>query len=75
MLWAMTVQIAPDRASELLTVGEAMAELRCSESTVRRLIRSGELPAVTIGSARAIRIPRAGLGSLLEPVSQEYSAA
>jgi hypothetical protein len=41
----MTVQTAPDPASDLLTVGEAMEELRCSESTVRRLIQSGELPA------------------------------
>jgi excisionase family DNA binding protein len=68
ILWGMTVQTAPAHASELLTVGEAMEELRCSESTVRRLIQSGELPAVRIGTARAVRIQRASLDALLEPV-------
>jgi excisionase family DNA binding protein len=67
----MTVQTAPDHASERLTVGEAMEELRCSESTVRRLIGSGELAAVKIGTARAIRIPRAGLTDLLAPVKPD----
>jgi excisionase family DNA binding protein len=75
MLCGMTVQTEPERASGLLTIGDAMEELRCSESTVRRLISSGELRAVKIGSARAIRIPRAGLDSLLEPVDHEESAA
>lgn len=37
MLRGIAVLNAPDRASELLTVADAMAELRCSESTVRRL--------------------------------------
>jgi excisionase family DNA binding protein len=64
----MTVQTAPDHASELLTVADAMEGLRCSESTVRRLIGSGELAAFKIGTARAIRIPRAGLAELLAPV-------
>jgi excisionase family DNA binding protein len=64
----MTVQTAPGQASELLTVADAMEELRCSESTVRRLIQSGELPAVRIGTARAIRVPRSSLDALLEPV-------
>jgi excisionase family DNA binding protein len=48
-----------------------MEELRCSESTVRRLIGSGELAAVKIGTARAIRIPRAGLTDLLAPVKPD----
>jgi excisionase family DNA binding protein len=64
----MTVQTAPDHTSELLTVADAMAELRCSESTVRRLIQTGELPAVRIGTARAVRIQRSSLDALLEPV-------
>ena len=64
----MTVPTAPAHASELLTVGEAKQELRCSESTVRRLMGSGELAAVRIGSARAIRVHRASLGALVEPV-------
>ncbi|HYN91136.1 MAG TPA: helix-turn-helix domain-containing protein [Thermoleophilaceae bacterium] len=70
----MTVQTAPDHASDFLTVGEAMGELRCSESTIRRLIGSGELAAVKIGSARAIRIPRAGLTDLLAPVTPDDAA-
>ena len=61
----MTVPTAPAHASELLTVGEAMQELRCSESTVRRLMGRGELAAVKIGSARAIRVRRASLDALL----------
>ena len=48
-----------------------MDELRCSESTIRRLIQSGELPAVRIGTARAIRVQRAGLTELLAPVEPE----
>lgn len=64
----MTVQTAPHPASDLLTVAEAMEELRCSESTVRRLIGTGELAAVRIGSARAIRVQRSSLDALLEPV-------
>jgi excisionase family DNA binding protein len=64
----MAVLTAPDDTSDLLTVAEAMAELRCSESTVRRLIASGELPAVRLGTARLVRIPRAGLDALLERV-------
>ena len=48
----MTVQTAPEHVRALLTVGEVMEKLNCSESTVRRLIGSGELAAVKIGSAR-----------------------
>jgi hypothetical protein len=40
----MAVLTAPDDTSDLLTVAEAMAELRCSESTVRRLIATGNCP-------------------------------
>ena len=64
----MTVQRAPAHVRALLTVGEVMEELRCSESTVRRLIGSGELAAVRIGTARAIRVERDSLLALLEPV-------
>lgn len=40
-----------------LTPAEAADELRVSTDTVRRLIESGELPALRV-SARLIRIPR-----------------
>jgi excisionase family DNA binding protein len=64
----MAVLTATDDTSELLTVAETMAKLRCSESTVRRLIATGELPAVRVGSARLVRVPQVGLDALLEPV-------
>ena len=64
----MTVQTAPEHVRALLTVGEVMEKLNCSESTVRRLMGRGELAAVKIGSARAIRVRRASLDALLESV-------
>ena len=58
----MTVVTTPERQREYLTVAEVAAELACSEPTVRRRIRDGEIPAVQLGGARSgIRIPRAGL--------------
>jgi len=47
------------RRTELVTVNEAASTLRVSKSTVYRLIRSGELPALQVG--RAFRIPRRAL--------------
>ena len=42
-------------ARELWTVGQAAAAMQCSEDTVRRLIRAGQLPSVNV-SARLTRI-------------------
>ena len=39
----------PAREREYLTVGEVAAELKCSVATIRRRIRSGELPATRLG--------------------------
>jgi excisionase family DNA binding protein len=51
---------------EYLTVREVAAELSCSEPTVRRRIRAGELPAVRLGGrGSAVRVPRAGLDAWL----------
>jgi excisionase family DNA binding protein len=63
----MTLLTIVDRRGEYLTVGEVAAELHCSEPTVRRRIRAGELPAVKLGSGRnsALRVPRAGLEAWL----------
>ena len=62
----MTVVTTPERQREYLTVAEVAAELACSEPTVRRRIRDGEIPAVQLGGARSgIRIPRAGLEAWL----------
>jgi excisionase family DNA binding protein len=51
---------------EWLSVREVAAELGCSEPTVRRRIREGQLPAVRLGGPGSpIRIPRAGLEAWL----------
>jgi excisionase family DNA binding protein len=50
----------------LLRVHEAAAQLNCSISTLRRLIREKKLPAYRVG--RGIRIAEADLERLLEPL-------
>jgi excisionase family DNA binding protein len=62
----MTVLTTPDHQREYLTVAEVAAELACSEPTVRRRIRAGEL-----GDGRAIRVHRSAVADLLEPVVPE----
>jgi excisionase family DNA binding protein len=58
----MTVVTTPDHGHDYLTVAQVARELHCSEPTVRRRIRSGELPAVQLGGRGAsIRVPRAAL--------------
>jgi excisionase family DNA binding protein len=55
----------PDTA-EPLTVREAASACRCSTPTIRRRVRSGELPAVQLGGpGSALRIPRAALNTWL----------
>jgi len=62
----MTVLTTPDHQREWLSVAEVAAELACSEPTVRRRIRDGEIPAVQLGGAGSpVRIPRAGLTAWL----------
>jgi excisionase family DNA binding protein len=53
--------------SELLHVKQAARELDVHESTIRRAIRSGELPAVTLGSHGRYRIRRGDLEAFLRP--------
>ena len=55
------------KPDHFLTVGETARLLRCSEQTVRRRIREGELPAAKLGSGRnsAVRVPRAAIGAWL----------
>lgn len=56
----------PTQAKALLTVKEAAATVPCSESTIKRRIRSGELPAKTFGkSGRAYLIDPEDLEKLL----------
>jgi len=39
----------------LLTIGEVSGSLKCSEDVARKLVQSGELPHVRIGSSVRIR--------------------
>jgi excisionase family DNA binding protein len=51
---------------EFLTVADVARLLQCSEPTVRRRIRAGELPAVKLGRGRSVlRVPRAALEAWL----------
>ena len=49
---------------EVLTVKEAAALLKTSRQQIRRMIQSGELPAVKVG--REWRIPRESISDLLD---------
>jgi excisionase family DNA binding protein len=53
-----------DEAPELHTVGEVARKPRLSGATVRRLVHSGEIPALRVGGS--IRIRRDDLDALLE---------
>jgi excisionase family DNA binding protein len=69
----MTVLTTPDHQSAWLTAADVATELACSEPTVRRRIRAGQIPAVRLGGpGSAVRIPRAGLEAWLwsEPTEE-----
>lgn len=69
----MTLLTSHDHSGSYLTVAEVAAELACSEPTVRRRIRGGELPAVQLGGpGSAVRVPRAGLDAWLyvDPIEE-----
>lgn len=62
--------------SEYLTIQEVAEELRCSEPTVRRRIRAGEIPAVRLGGqGSGVRVPRAGLEAWLWSGGEETRSA
>jgi excisionase family DNA binding protein len=55
-----------DHSGAYLTVAEVAAELHCSEPTLRRRIREGDLPAVQLGGpGTAVRVPRGALEAWL----------
>jgi excisionase family DNA binding protein len=55
-----------EQKSEWLSVREVAEELRCSEPTVWRRIREGQLPAARLGGRGSpVRVPRAGLQAWL----------
>jgi excisionase family DNA binding protein len=71
----MTLLTTADHQREYVTVAEVAAELACSEPTVRRRIRVGELPAVQLGGQGfGVRIPRAGLEAWLWSGGEETRA-
>jgi len=60
---------------ELLTIDETALYLRVSESTVRRMVKDGRIPATRIG--RQWRVARAALEALTrigEELTREASA-
>ena len=62
----MNVVTNAEHGSELLTVAEVAQRLRCSEPTVRRRVRDGQIPAVKLGHGRSvIRINAAELNNWL----------
>jgi excisionase family DNA binding protein len=62
----MTVLTSRDHSREMRTVAEVAERLRCSEPTVRRRIRAGEIPAVRLGApGSAVRVPVAALDAWL----------
>ena len=58
---------------ELLTVAQAAEALQCSEDTVRRLIRAGQLPSVNV-SARLTRIDPADVQIYIESRKRKVTA-
>ena len=54
--------------SRRMTVAEAALYLRCSESWVRKLIASGQLQAVRIGSRKGLQV---SLSSVKEYLRQQ----
>jgi excisionase family DNA binding protein len=65
---ANQVKAEPNRTREYLTPEEAAEELGVHVQTMRAYIRSGRMPAFRLAGERAIRILRADLGKVLEPV-------
>lgn len=63
----MSLTVTDPSRSEFLTVAEAAEELRVTERFIRKLIATGDLSAVKVGS-RLVRIRRASLEEILRPV-------
>ena len=52
---------------DLLTVREVAAELRCSETTVRRAIREDRIPWFQLRPHGMIKVPFFGVEALIAP--------
>jgi excisionase family DNA binding protein len=68
IIGCMNVLTTRDHGRDYLTVAQVACELHCSEPTVQRRIRSGQLPAVHLGHAgTAVRVRRDELEAWLTP--------
>jgi excisionase family DNA binding protein len=52
-----------------LSLDQVAAQLGVSKRTVRRLISSGELPAVRVGTSSIIRVDADDLAAIMHPVT------
>lgn len=59
---------APAPLPEIITVREAMAILRCTDRYLYGVIADGTLPAYKLGGRKSIRLRRADVEALLQPV-------
>jgi excisionase family DNA binding protein len=73
---ATEVRAEPDTgaARDHLTPEEAAEALGLHVQTLRGYVRSGKLPALTLAGERAIRIRRADLETVLEPLVPQSMA-
>ncbi len=60
---------SPDPLPETITVREATGLLRCTERFIYGAIADGSLPAFKLAGRKAIRLRRADVEALLQPVS------
>ncbi len=65
------VTVEKTKSREYLTPEEAAQTLSIHVQTMRAYIRTGRLPAFRVAGERAIRILRADLGKVLEPLEVE----
>jgi excisionase family DNA binding protein len=61
----------PDDLGRFLTVADAAELLRIAPTEVLAVIRSGELPAIAVGSARSWRIERAALEGYIDALYEQ----
>lgn len=61
--------------TKYLSINDAAEELGVTERTIRNYIARGSLPASRIRGSRIVRIDRADLDSLLQPIPAAGGAA
>jgi excisionase family DNA binding protein len=66
------------KRSGVLTVNETAAELHCSPALIRKLVKAGQIPAVTVSTGeqrRAVRILEADVVAYLAAINEPKPAA